>query len=191
MPAMTVDSAIYVDGHRAAEPASLDETYEACRSEEAVAWIGLYKPTAEEFESVAQEFELHPLAVEDALDAHQRPKPERYGGTLFVVLKPARYLDEVERVEFGEIHIFFGGNFVITVRHSESPDVGMVRQSLEADPELLRRGPEAILHAIMDRLVDDYGPVVGGLENDIQEIEAEVFGGNANAVGASTSCRAR
>jgi magnesium transporter len=135
MPAMIVDSAIYVDGHRAAEPASLDETYEACRSEEAVAWIGLYKPTAEEFESVVQEFELHPLAVEDALDAHQRPKLERYGGTLFVVLKPARYLDEVERVEFGEIHIFLGENFVITVRHSESPDVGMVRQSLEADPE--------------------------------------------------------
>jgi magnesium transporter len=180
MPAMIVDSAIYVDGHRAAEPAFLDETYEACRSEEAVAWLGLYKPTAEEFESVAQEFGLHPLAVEDALYAHQRPKPERYGGTLFVVLKPARYLDEVERGEFGEIHIFFGGNFVITVRHSESPDVGMVRQSLEADPELLRRGPEAILHAIMDRIVDDYGPVVDGLENDIQEIEAEVFGGNAN-----------
>jgi len=118
--------------------------------------------------------------VEDALDAHQRPKLERYGATLFVVLKPARYLDDVERVEFGEIHIFLGENFVITVRHGESPDVGMVRQSLEADPELLRRGPEAILHAIMDRIVDDYGPVVDGLENDIQEIEAEVFGGNAN-----------
>jgi magnesium transporter len=177
---MIVDSAIYVDGHRAAGLASLDETYEACRTQEGVAWIGLYKPTAEEFESVAQEFELHPLAVEDALDAHQRPKLERYGGTLFVVLKPARYLDDVERVEFGEIHIFLGENFVITVRHSESPDVGMVRQSLEADPELLRRGPEAILHAIMDRIVDDYGPVVDGLENDIQEIEAEVFGGNAN-----------
>ncbi len=97
-----------------------------------------------------------------------------------MVLKPARYLAEVERVEFGEIHIFLGENFVITVRHSESPDVGMVRQSLEADPELLRWGPEAILHAIMDRIVDDYGPVVDGLENDIQEIEAEVFGGNAN-----------
>jgi magnesium transporter len=177
---MIVDSAIYVDGQRAAGLASLDETYEACRTREGVAWIGLYKPTAEEFESVAQEFELHPLAVEDALDAHQRPKLERYGGTLFVVLKPARYLDDVERVEFGEIHIFLGENFVITVRHSESPDVGMVRQSLEADPELLRRGPEAILHAIMDRIVDDYGPVVDGLENDIQEIEAEVFGGNAN-----------
>ena len=119
MPVVIVDSAIYVDGHRAAEPASLDETYEACRSQEGVAWIGLYRPTAEEFESVAQEFELHPLAVEDALDAHQRPKLERYGGTLFVVLKPARYLDDVERVEFGEIHIFLGENFVITVRHSE------------------------------------------------------------------------
>ncbi len=177
---MIVDSAIYVDGRRAAEPASLDETYEACRSREGVAWIGLYRPTAEEFESVAEEFELHPLAVEDALDAHQRPKLERYGETLFVVLKPARYLDDVERVEFGEIHIFLGENFAITVRHGEAPDVGMVRQSLEADPELLRRGPEAILHAIMDRVVDDYGPVVGGLENDIQEIEAEVFGGNAN-----------
>ncbi|HEV2092352.1 MAG TPA: magnesium/cobalt transporter CorA [Rubrobacter sp.] len=177
---MIVDSAIYVDGRRAAEPASLDETYEACRSREGVAWIGLYRPTAEEFESVAEEFELHPLAVEDALDAHQRPKLERYGETLFVVLKPARYLDDVERVEFGEIHIFLGESFAITVRHGEAPDVGMVRQSLEADPELLRRGPEAILHAIMDRVVDDYGPVVDGLENDIQEIEAEVFGGNAN-----------
>jgi magnesium transporter len=126
--------------------------------------------------------------VEDALDAHQRPKLERYGGTLFVVLKPARYLDDVERVEFGEIHIFFG-----ELRHHrpprESPDVGMVRQSLEA--ELLRRGPEAILHAIMDRIVDDYGPVVDGLENDIQEIEAEVFGGTRTSPGASTSCRAR
>jgi magnesium transporter len=89
-------------------PASLDETCEACRSQEGVACIGLYKPTAEEFESVAQEFELHPLAVGDTLDAHQRLKLERYGGTLFVVLKPARHLDDVERVEFGEIHIFLG-----------------------------------------------------------------------------------
>jgi hypothetical protein len=94
---MSVDSAVYVDGHRTAESASLDETYEAYRSQEGVAWIGLYKPTAEEFE-------LHPLAVENALDAHHRPKLERYGGTFFVVPKPVCYLDEVERVEFGEIH---------------------------------------------------------------------------------------
>jgi len=173
-----VDSAIYVDGHRTAEPSSLQETYEAVRSRHGVAWIGLYRPTEEEFSSVAGEFGLHRLAVEDATEAHQRPKLERYGGTLFVVLKPARYLDEEERVEFGEVHIFVGEDFVVTVRHGEAPDLGEVRNRLEADPELLRRGPEAILHAIMDRVVDDYGPVVDGLENDIEEIEAEVFGGN-------------
>ncbi|MDP9438331.1 MAG: magnesium/cobalt transporter CorA [Actinomycetota bacterium] len=181
MPAMIVDSAIYVDGRRASEPGgSLDETYQACRSQEGIAWIGLYRPTGEEFEAVAQEFELHPLSVEDALDAHQRPKLERYGETLFVVLRPARYLDESETVEFGETHVFVGRDFVITVRHSEVPDLGEVRRRLEGDPELLRRGPEAILHAIMDRVVDDYGPVVDGLENDIEEIEAQVFGGSAD-----------
>ena len=181
MPAMIVDSAIYVDGRRASEPGgSLDETYQACRSQEGIAWIGLYRPTGEEFEAVAQEFELHPLSVEDALDAHQRPKLERYGETLFVVLRPARYLDESETVEFGETHVFVGKDFVITVRHSEVPDLGEVRRRLEGDPDLLRRGPEAILHAIMDRVVDDYGPVVDGLENDIEEIEAQVFGGSAD-----------
>jgi magnesium transporter len=173
-----VDSAIYVDGHRTAEPGTLQETYEAVRERHGVAWIGLYKPTEEEFSSVADEFDLHGLAVEDATEAHQRPKLERYGGILFVVLKPARYLDKEERVEFGEVHAFVGEDFVVTVRHGETPDLGEVRERLEADPELLRRGPEAILHAIMDRVVDDYRPVVDGLENDIEEIETEVFGGN-------------
>jgi magnesium transporter len=177
---MIVDNAIYVDGRRAAEPESLEETYEACRSQEGVAWIGLYKPSEEELESVAGEFELHPLSVEDALEAHQRPKLEHYGETLFLVLRPARYLDETETVEFGEVHVFVGKDFVITSRHGEAPDVAEVRQDLEADPGLLRHGPEAILHAIVDRVVDDYGPVVDGLENDIQEIEAEVFGGRPN-----------
>ena len=176
--AVIVDNAIYVDGRRTVEPDSLQETYEAVRERRGVAWIGLYRPTQEEFSSVAEEFGLHHLAVEDATEAHQRPKLERYGRSIFVVLKPARYLDEKERVEFGEIHIFVGEDFVITVRHSEAPDVGDVRKGLEADPELLRRGPEAILHAIMDRVVDDYMPVVDGLENDIEEIETEVFGGN-------------
>jgi magnesium transporter len=175
-----VDNAIYVDGRRTAEPVTLEETYEAVRNRHGVAWIGLYRPTAEEFSSVAGEFDLHGLAVEDATDAHQRPKLERYGGTLFVVLKPARYLDEEERVEFGEVHLFVGEDFVVAVRHGEAPDLAEVRERLEADPELLRRGPEAILHAIMDRIVDDYGPVVDGLENDIEEIETEVFGGNPN-----------
>ena len=176
--AMIVDNAIYVDGRRAAEPRSLQETYKACREGRGVAWIGLYRPTQEEFDSVAGEFNLHPLAVEDAITAHQRPKLERYGETLFVVLKAARYLDESETVEFGEIHVFVGADFVVTVRHGEASALSEVRKRLESDPELLRRGPRAILHAIMDRVVDDYGPVVEGLENDIDEIEAEVFGGN-------------
>ena len=173
-----MDNAIYVDGHRASEPRSLRETYEALREERGVAWIGLYRPTEEEFASVAEEFELHELAVEDALEAHQRPKLERYGQTLFVVLRPARYLDAPEEVEFGEIHVFVGEDFVITVRHGEAPALGEVRERLEADPELLVRGPEAILYAIMDRVVDGYAPVVRGLENDIDEIEVEVFSGN-------------
>jgi len=176
---MIVDNAIYVDGHRAAEPSSLRETYEALRQERGVAWIGLYRPTEEEFASVAEEFGLHELAVEDALEAHQRPKIERYGQTLFVVLRPARYLDAPEEVEFGEIHVFVGEDFVITVRHGEAPALAEVRRRLEADPELLMRGPEAILYAIMDRVVDGYTPVVRGLENDIDEIETEVFSGNA------------
>jgi magnesium transporter len=176
---MIVDSAIYVDGRRAVEPASLQEAYEACREQQGLAWIGLYEPTVEELSSVAEEFELHPLAVEDAIKAHQRPKLERYGETLFVVLRPARYIDESETVEFGEIHVFVGPDFVVTVRHGKASTLDRVRRRLESMPELLRRGPEAILYAIMDQVVDDYAPVVAGLENDIDEIETEVFGGNA------------
>src|SRR5829696_9646940 len=124
---MIVDSAIYMDGHRAVEPASLQEAYEACREQQGLAWIGLYEPTEEELSSVAEEFELHPLAVEDAIKAHQRPKLERYGATLFVVLRPARYIDESETVEFGEIHVFVGPDFVVTVRHGEAPHLRDVR----------------------------------------------------------------
>lgn len=175
---MIVDNAIYVDGRRAAEPDSLQETCEVRHKLGGVAWIGLYEPAEDEFESVAGEFELHPLAVEDAINAHQRPKLERYGEILFVVLKPARYVDESETVEFGEIHVFVGKNFVVTVRHGEASALSEARERLENEPELLRRGPEAILHAIMDQVVDDYAPVVDGLENDIDEIETEVFGGN-------------
>ena len=176
---MIVDNAIYVDGRRSEEPASLQETYEAVRERRGVAWIGLHRPTAEEFASVAGEFGLHPLAVEDAVQAHQRPKLERYGDTLFVVLRAARYLDRPETVEFGEVHVFVGKDFVVTVRHGDAPDVREVRRRMEGDAELLRRGPEAILYAVLDRVVDDYAPVVAGLENDIDEIEAEVFSGNA------------
>jgi magnesium transporter len=176
---MIVDSAIYMDGKRTAEPYSLRETYEACRQRRGLAWIGLYRPTEEEFSSVAKEFGLHELAVEDAIKAHQRPKLERYGDTLFVVLRAARYIDESETVEFGEIHVFVGTDFVVTVRHGEAPHLREVRKQMEGQPDLLQRGPAAILYAIMDRVVDDYEPVVAGLQNDIDEIETEVFSANA------------
>jgi magnesium transporter len=127
---------------------------------------------------VAREFNLHPLAVEDAIAAHQRAKLERYGTTLFTVLRPARYLDDVERVEFGELHVFTGRDFVVTIRHAEAPDLGRVRDRLERSPDLLRLGPEAVLYAILDQVVDEYAPVVGGLENDIDEIEDQLFRGD-------------
>jgi magnesium transporter len=118
------------------------------------------------------------VAVEDAIVAHQRPKLERYGDTLFVVLRAARYLDDVEEVDFGELHVFIGSNFVLTVRHSQAPDLAAVRHRMEGDPELLSRGPEAVLYAILDSVVDGYAPVVAGLQKDIDEIETEVFRGD-------------
>jgi magnesium transporter len=179
MTAMIVDSAIYVDGKRMNSPASLEETYEACRDQRGIAWIGVYKPADGEFARVAEEFNLHELAVEDAIETHQRAKLERYGDTLFVVLRAARYLDRAETVEFTELHLFVGPDFVVTVRHGDSPDLSRVRRRMESEPDILRLGTEAILYAILDRVVDDYEPVVRGLEHDIDEIETQVFGGNA------------
>jgi magnesium transporter len=174
-----VNLAVYRDGLRVSTPQTLAEVYEDLREDDDnFAWIGLYRPSGEEVISLAEEFSLHELAVEDAIVAHQRPKLERYGDTLFVVLSAARYLDDVEEVEFGELHVFVGPNFVISMRHSESPDLSGVRAGLEDDPELLALGPEAVLYAILDRVVDGYLPVVAGLENDIDEIETEVFSGD-------------
>ena len=175
---MIVDRAIYRDGRRTAEPDDFAELHAACQADGAVAWLGLFEPSSGEFESVAREFDLHELAVEDAVKAHQRPKLERYGEMLFLVLRPARYVDETETVMFGEVAIFVGRQFVITVRHGDAPELGPVRRRLEARPDLLRRGPMAILYAIVDHVVDGYQPVVAGLENDIGEIEDELFGGS-------------
>ncbi len=173
-----VNNAVYVDGVRRQDPLNLDETFEAYRAGEGMAWIGLYRPDLEEIESVAREFDLHELAVEDAVTAHQRPKLERYGSTLFTVLRPARYLDDTEEVEFGELHVFTGRDFVVTIRHAETPDLATVRKRLEEAPELLRRGPEAVLYVILDQVVDEYEPVIAGLEVDIDEIEDQLFQGD-------------
>jgi magnesium transporter len=177
-----VNNVVYVGGRRSADPRTLEETYEALRVRHGMAWIGLYRPDLEEIRSVAHEFQLHELAVEDAVTAHQRPKLERYGTTLFTVLRPARYLDATEEVEFGELHIFTGPDFVVTIRHAETPDLATVRKRLEDTPELLELGPEAVLYAIIDQVVDEYGPVVAGLENDIDEIEDQLFKGGDPAL---------
>ncbi|MFD7340991.1 magnesium and cobalt transport protein CorA [Streptomyces violascens] len=174
-----VQSALYRDGRHIASPGSLAETFRQLReTPEGMAWIGLQRPSEAELLSLAAEFDLHELAVEDALEAHQRPKLERYGETLFVVLRAARYLDAPEEVDFGELHVFVGRDFVITVRHGAAPDLSAVRRRMEADPELLALGPEAVLYAILDAVVDGYAPVVAGVQNDIDEIETEVFRGD-------------
>jgi magnesium transporter len=178
---MLVDSAVYVQGRRVEQPRSLTEAREASRRPNALTWIAIDQPSEEEFGSVAEEFGLPELAVEDAVEAHQRPKAEGYDGMLFVVLRPARYVEETETVEFSEAHVFVGEGFVVTVRHGDVPAFSEVHRRLENDPELLRRGPEGILHAIVDRVVDDYAPVVEGLRGDIEGVEAQVFSGHVGA----------
>jgi magnesium transporter len=179
---MIADNTIYVDGRRAAQqPSSLQQTYEALRQlDDGVAWIDLYKPTLQEFESLAQQLELPPRVMEDAIKPQQRPKLVRYSDSLFVVLKTARYLDEAEKVEFSEAHILVGKDFIVTVRYEEIPALEEVRQRLEGEPESLRQGPQPILREITDQIVDDYEPVLEGLGTDIQEVEVDVFGGNAD-----------
>lgn len=173
-----VDNAIYVDGRRTDNPDDLDDTFELLRARHGLAWIGLYRPTPVEIQAVATEFGMHPLAVEDAIAAHQRPKLEHYGSITFAVLRPARYIDATEKVEFGELHVFVGPDFVVTIRHAESPDLAHVRRRLEESPDLLRLGPMAVLYAILDQVVDEYVPVVAGLENDVDEIEDQLFTGD-------------
>jgi magnesium transporter len=170
-----VDCAVYEDGRRRDGALPVHEAMEACRQPGAFTWIGLYEPTEEEFESIRTEFDLHELAVEDAIHAHQRPKLEVYGNTVFIVLKTARYVDPEEVVRLGEILIFLGEDFIITVRHGEASELKDVRHRLEEDPELLAHGPGAVLHAIVDKVVDDYGPALEGLGDDIDEIENQVF----------------
>ena len=174
-----VDAGIYRQGVRIASPPTVAGMSQLLADQPgAMAWIGLYRPAEAQLLTVADEFGLHEVAVEDAIVAHQRPKLERYDTTLFVVLRAALYRDDVEEVEFGEIHLFIGPDFVITVRHSTAPDLGAVRHRMESDPDLLSRGPEAVLYAILDSVVDGYAPVVAGLQKDVDEIETEVFGGD-------------
>ena len=174
---MIVDCAVYEDGRRRDGALPVREAMEASRVPGAFTWIGLYEPTEDEFDSIRREFNLHELAVEDAIHAHQRPKLEIYGEMAFIVLKTARYVDPEEVVRLGEILIFLGHDYIITVRHGEGSELKDVRHELEGDTQLLSHGPGAVLHAIVDHVVDDYGPALTGLGEDIDEIENQVFSG--------------
>jgi len=177
-----VDSAIYRDGRRTDGPADLSDALDQARATgDAFLWVGLHEPSEAEFAHVASEFALHPLAVEDALKAHQRPKLEVYDDSLFVVLKPIVYEPESDRVSSGELMVFMGDSFVVTVRHGEGAPLAEVRRRLEADREVLKHGPTAVLYAVSDAIVDHYLDVAGELQVDLEELEADVFapsGGN-------------
>ncbi|QMV12252.1 magnesium/cobalt transporter CorA [Streptomyces lincolnensis] len=175
MRSVIVDCAIYRDGHRSEGPEDLSDALAEARAAHGFVWIGLHEPSEKEFDHVTQEFGLHPLAVEDALKAHQRPKLEVYDDSLFLVLKPVLYEPKSDEVSTGEVMLFLGDSFVVTVRHGEGAPLSAVRRRLEHEPELLGKGPTAVMYAIADAVVDHYLDVATELQTDLEELEAEVF----------------
>ncbi len=176
MPGVIVDCAIYRDGRRTEGPEDLSAALDEARAEgNSFLWLGMHEPTQEEFDRVSSQFGLHPLAVEDALKAHQRPKLEVYDDSLFVVLKPVAYDDAADTVTASELMLFVGDSFVVTVRHGEASPLRTVRVRLEHQPKVLRHGPTAVLYAVSDAVVDHYIEVAAELQVDLEELEAEVF----------------
>ncbi len=174
---MIVDCAHYREGVRQHEgQLPLDEVANCDVGGGDFIWLGLYEPTAEELRDIGRRFDLHELALEDAYRAHQRPKIEDYDDSYFIVLRPARYDDAKEEVEFGEIMLFVSSTYLIAVRHGAASELKGARRQAEAHPELLAEGPRAGVWAILDKIVDDYQPVVEGIDNDITEVETEIFG---------------
>ncbi len=180
---MIVDCAHYQDGVRQHEgPLDVARASELASKagENEFVWLGIKEPAEGELNDLAKSFGLHELAVEDAHNAHQRPKIEDYDDRTFIVLRTTRYVDEREEVEFGEIHLFLGPSYVIAVRHGAASELSSARRRLEERPELLREGPVAVAWAVLDKVVDDYQPVVEGIDNDIVEVESEVFTTESN-----------
>jgi magnesium transporter len=163
----------------------LEDAAQVCRREnsDGFVWMGLFEPDPAELAEVQARFGLHDLAVEDAQAFHLRPKVEQYeeSDIFFAVLRTARYVAERDEVEFGEVSVFLSERFLITVRQGVASDLHGARQRLERRPELLHEGPATALWAILDKIVDDYAPVVEGLEQDVEEVETTVFGGSAAA----------
>jgi magnesium transporter len=159
---------------------SVPEAAERAGRGDGFVWLGLYEPSDHEMELVQEHFDLHELAVEDAAAPHERAKLEAYENAYFLVLRTARYLDEPEEVEFGEIHIFTGRGYAISVRHGEGSELGPARRALEARPDLLSAGPISVTWSVLDKVVDDYEPVVAGLDTDIEQVEQLVFAGDVD-----------
>jgi magnesium transporter len=175
---MIVDCALYREGVRVPLDVSGDDlgaVRDALHGDGGFVWVGLHEPEQAELDRVSEVFGLHPLAVEDALNAHQRPKLERYDKTLFLVLKTLWYVDERDAVETGEIALFVGDSFVVSVRHGEGTELHTARRSLEERAQVLGHGPSAVVYAICDRVVDGYEEVGAALEIDVDEVEASVF----------------
>ncbi|WP_425551946.1 magnesium/cobalt transporter CorA [Fodinicola feengrottensis] len=185
-----IDCGLYIEGVR--EPGTVDyreALREAEKHHNSFVWLGLKEPTEAHMDELAEVFGLHPLAVEDAVVAHQRPKLERYGETMFVVLKTARYVEHPaltatsEVVETGDVMLFIGKHFVLTVRHGDACHLSGVRADLDNSHEdLLKQGPWAVFHAVCDNIVDRYVEVAEAIEDDIDEIEADVFSSGATDV---------
>lgn len=175
---MIVDCAVYRGGERLRLPYDKDDLHAAMTAadrERDFVWIGLHEPTMDELDDVAAQFGLHPLAVEDAVHAHQRPKLERYDDGLFLVLKTLWYVDENDAVETGEINVFAGPGYVVTVRHGTGAELTGARRDLEHRASVLGHGPAAVVYAVCDRVVDEYESVGAALEIDVDEIENSVF----------------
>lgn len=177
MSAVIVDQAVYRDGKRRPCEDLSDELARIRADEDSSSfiWIGLKNPSDREFAVVNDELELHPLAVEDAIEGRQRGKIERYDGTMFAVLKTLRYIEATSDVETGEVMLFIGDRFVVTVRRGEASPLKDVRASLEADPDRLRLGAVSVLHAVLDAVVDQYVYVESEVQRDLEEIEEQVF----------------
>jgi magnesium transporter len=175
---MIVDSALYRDGVRVQVDCHKDDLT-AVRDEASgkgdFVWVGLHQPDQDELDLVADVFSLHPLAIEDALKAHQRPKLESYDDNLFMVLKTLWYVDEQDAVETGEINLFVGDSFIVSVRHGKGAELHSARLDLEEQQAVLGHGPSAVVYAICDRVVDEYETVAAALEEDVDEVEASVF----------------
>lgn len=178
----SVRSVLYRGGRRERETDTVAEARGALgRDTGLLAWISMVTPDTEQVGEAARLFGLPSLAVEDAVVAHQRPKAEVYQGVLFLVLRPARYDEAHESVEVGEVHLFAGDRFVITIGRTDHPDLDAVRTALEADPRMLEHGALAVAHAVLDLVVDAYAPVVAALQDDIDEVENQVFSGDPGA----------